>query len=331
MSSPVADLDLLYAQGRQFLDRGDMGGGLTRLQQAAHAGHAEAAHHIAMTVAAETPQGDSWDYVLAYVGRAAKAGHKRAQATLAFLAGDTEALAAVRDGAALPSDVWHRLHDAIRLETWLAPRPKTVAREAPLVQTIEGLIPPQMCDWIMAEAKPRLQRAMVYDPTRGNGTASNNRTNSDMRFSFPDVDLALMLAAHQIRAAVGCHFLDFEDPSVLHYTPGQEFRLHYDYITPFNIDIPVQGQRFWTLLIYLNEDYDGGETVFPRLDYKFKGRKGDALLFRNVNERGKPDPLTLHAGIATTRGEKWVFSQWIREPMDWTGARPIRVKFTPGS
>jgi hypothetical protein len=65
-------------------------------------------------------------------------------------------------------------------------------------------------------------------------------------------------------------------------------------------------------LIYLNDDFDGGETNFPLINRRFKGRKGDALFFRNVNDAGAPDIRTLHAGLAPTRGEKWLFSQWAR-------------------
>jgi hypothetical protein len=38
------------------------------------------------------------------------------------------------------------------------------------------------------------------------------------------------------------------------------------------------------------------------------------LLFANVDAATRaPDPLTLHAGLPPTRGEKWIFSQWIRD------------------
>jgi len=73
------------------------------------------------------------------------------------------------------------------------------------------------------------------------------------------------------------------------------------------------GQRVATFLVYLNDGYEGGETSFPRLDYRFKGATGDALVFANVEPNGAPDPRTMHAGTPTTRGEKWLLSQWIRD------------------
>ena len=39
---------------------------------------------------------------------------------------------------------------------------------------------------------------------------------------------------------------------------------------------------------------------------------GGALYFANLDAAGAGDPRTLHAGLAPTQGEKWVFSHWIR-------------------
>jgi prolyl 4-hydroxylase len=69
------------------------------------------------------------------------------------------------------------------------------------------------------------------------------------------------------------------------------------------------------VLVYLNEDYEGGATAFPALGRGFKGGKGDALVFWNLTPEGAPDYRTRHIGTAPTRGEKWLFSQWIRIPV----------------
>jgi prolyl 4-hydroxylase len=65
-------------------------------------------------------------------------------------------------------------------------------------------------------------------------------------------------------------------------------------------------------LVYLNEGFEGGETGFPALKTRYKGRKGDALFFWNVGPDGSPDKRTLHAGLPPVSGEKWLLSQWIR-------------------
>jgi hypothetical protein len=58
---------------------------------------------------------------------------------------------------------------------------------------------------------------------------------------------------------------------------------------------------------------EGGETDFPRLGIRHRGRKGDGLMFRNVDAEGRGDYRTLHAGLPPTQGEKWLVSLWIRD------------------
>jgi prolyl 4-hydroxylase len=71
-------------------------------------------------------------------------------------------------------------------------------------------------------------------------------------------------------------------------------------------------QRILTALVYLSDDYEGGETTFPHIGLSFRGRTGDALIFRNAGPDGRPDPLSLHAGLPVTKGIKYLASRWIR-------------------
>ena len=93
----------------------------------------------------------------------------------------------------------------------------------------------------------------------------------------------------------------------MRYQPGQHYRPHLDAVPG------LANQRALTLLVYLNEDYDGGETRFTRLGLTHRGRKGDGLLFANCLPDGRPDPLSEHAGLAVRSGTKRIASRWIRQ------------------
>ena len=67
------------------------------------------------------------------------------------------------------------------------------------------------------------------------------------------------------------------------------------------------------MLVYLNDDYAGGETLFLKNGLKVRGRTGDAILFRNAADDGTPDPTALHAGLPVNSGEKYLASRWIRQ------------------
>jgi hypothetical protein len=58
---------------------------------------------------------------------------------------------------------------------------------------------------------------------------------------------------------------------VLKYEKGQFYKTHLDY--------GKENSRVLSVLLYLNEDYEGGETYFPRQNIKIKGEQGDVLLF----------------------------------------------------
>lgn len=310
----------MLARGRRLMaNPATTDQGMKLIVEAAHAGSGEASHLVSLMAALDSTMDERWTYALVYLGRAAKAGHLPSQKTLAFLAGDDTVADAIARGQVLQDSEWHRLHDTIDAAAWLATPAKRTVLAAPRIAVAEGLISPRMCDWIVARAAPRLERAQVYDPRDGKGRTAQARTNSEMRFDFDSLDLVLMFTAQRIAALTGFALRGMEPASVLHYLPGQEFRAHYDFLDPaiasYAAEIARTGQRVATLLIYLSDDFEGGETAFPECQFRFKGRKGDALFFYNVTPDGKPDRSSLHAGLAPSRGEKWLFSQWIRNKL----------------
>ena len=165
-----------------------------------------------------------------------------------------------------------------------------------------------MCDWLIARARPRLKPAQIYDDKEGRHHSASGRTNSLCPFPGPDRDLILAILRARVADVTGLPVLAMESPHILHYSVGEEFRPHFD--TPDNPNSPGFRQRVLTFLISLNDDYQGGETVFPAINGRWKGRRGSALFFWNVEPDGTRDQRTLHAGLPVTRGEKWLLSQW---------------------
>jgi hypothetical protein len=130
---------------------------------------------------------------------------------------------------------------------------------------------------------------------------------------------ALMVSVQaRIVSATRIEFPRLEAAAVLHYDVGEEFAPHFDFLDieqpAFQAEVARIGQRIATFLIYLNDGFEGGATEFVDLDISYKGKKGDAILFHNVDAHGQPDKRTRHAGRAPTSDEKWLFSQWLREP-----------------
>ena len=111
-----------------------------------------------------------------------------------------------------------------------------------------------------------------------------------------------------------------ESLQVVHYRVGEEYTAHHDFVYP-KMTARHQPTRFATLLLYLNDDYEGGQTVFPRAanaqhhdGVRIEPSRGKAVLFYNVLPDGNVDDLSQHSSEPVTRGEKYLANLWVWEP-----------------
>jgi prolyl 4-hydroxylase len=107
-----------------------------------------------------------------------------------------------------------------------------------------------------------------------------------------------------------------EQLQVVNYPKGGFFSPHYDacegdeeYCSRMNSS---DGPRLLTVLLYLNDNFEGGETVFPKINKSVKPEKGKAVIFRNVDKNGVIITQALHGGEPIKSGEKWIANKWIR-------------------
>lgn len=280
--------------------------GLAMLDTAAHRGGGDAALVLAAMAGAGFHTEQSWPTALSYLGRAGEAGSEFARRQIALLSGrPVETI-----------DDWLATARTIDVAPWLVQAPEQPVCEAPRIGMIAGFLPPEVCDWLIVQGRERLARAKVFDHQTGAAVVHDVRTNSAAEFLLEDSDLVLLLVQTKIGAFARAPYWLLEPPNILHYEVGQEFKPHFDW---FNADEPgeaaemrARGQRVLTFLVYLNAGFEGGETDFPEAAQRFKGAKGQALYFHNADASGNPAPLTRHAGLAPTKGEKWILSQWVR-------------------
>ena len=182
-----------------------------------------------------------------------------------------------------------------------------VVNRGPDVILVERLLAPEECQYLISIAQPKVQPAYVGNPESGGLRLDPVRTSYDSRFGPGEEDLVLNRINRRIAKATGTRYECGEPVHILRYSPGQDYKPHFDTIAG------ATNQRVWTALVYLNHGYGGGETDFPRLDIRVEGFTGDALLFCSVDRDGRPDPRTEHAGLPVTSGTKWLLSRWIRQ------------------
>jgi len=160
------------------------------------------------------------------------------------------------------------------------------------------------CEFLVQLAEPTYERSLVK--MDGQDVPDPIRTSDGSTIHWLIEDPASHAISRRLAAMSRTAVEQREPLQILRYRPGQQYHPHSDWLGDSN-------RRILTALIYLNDDYEGGETRFVKTGLTVKGRKGDVLLFRNIGRDGGLDPLSEHAGLPVTSGVKYLASRWIRE------------------
>jgi len=100
---------------------------------------------------------------------------------------------------------------------------------------------------------------------------------------------------------------NYSEFQITHYKTGGYYGPHHDRIK--NSD----SKRVCTVIIALNDDYEGGETYFLYLYKSFKLKKGDALFFYTTDQKDQMSDFAMHEGMEVTSGEKWIANIWMHD------------------
>lgn len=171
------------------------------------------------------------------------------------------------------------------------------------------------CEYLKQYAEPLLERSQVMGET-GN-VVQQIRTSSQSWISKDNLIVKRIYARARNWAQLNTQV---EDLQVARYLPNQEYKPHHDACCsekPSCIKLKERlGLRNRTILIYLNDDFEGGGTIFPKLGITIKPQKGLAVMFHPLNgDETQCHPLALHGGLPVTSGEKWIANIWFRGKM----------------
>ncbi|CAE6157090.1 unnamed protein product [Arabidopsis arenosa] len=167
------------------------------------------------------------------------------------------------------------------------------------------------CEHLISLAKPSMVKSKVVDVKTGQSIDSRVRTSSG---TF------LKRGHDEIVEEIENRISDFtfippengEGLQVLHYEVGQKYEPHHDYFFD-EFNVRKGGQRIATVLMYLSDVDEGGETVFPAAKGNISAvpwwdelsqcgkeglsvlpKKRDALLFWSMKPDASLDPSSLH-------------------------------------
>ncbi len=177
------------------------------------------------------------------------------------------------------------------------------------IKIIEGFLTEEDCRYLIKLSEQLYARSATIKA--GRKQVDEHRTSFSAFLPMDDhvVDKVYRLAMGLLNAPRD----HFEHLQCTSYSEGQEYHSHYDTFDFGSEEESVErGQRRSTLIIYLNDDFEGGVTYFPRLDIRVQPKMGSALVFHNLCDDGNLDPYSYHAGLPVWAGTKYVCNLWLR-------------------
>jgi len=175
---------------------------------------------------------------------------------------------------------------------------------------LDGFLEPRECEQLIALVSGNLQPSGL-----SHGNDPEFRISQSALLCFLDDPLAAAIDA-KICRTLGVSAEYSEGIQAQRYDAGGLFKPHFDYFGAGS-DVhrsacSVRGNRTWTFMVYLNEDFTGGATRFTEIDCVVRPRTGMALFWNNLSADGTPNPLTKHCGEIVTGGHKVIITKWFR-------------------
>ena len=182
--------------------------------------------------------------------------------------------------------------------------------------TIDDFLSEEECVQILKLIKGNLEPSRVFAKEQINEA----RTSRTCFFKDKDkTQVFIRFIEDRVSKIMGIHPSYMEGAQAQYYGKGQEYQPHADYFSKGtdeyeeNLKEGMPGQRTWTFMVYLNDDFEGGQTYFPQTNIEIKPKRGMALLWNNLYPDGQPNPYTHHQSKPVEEGRKAILNFWFRE------------------
>jgi len=131
----------------------------------------------------------------------------------------------------------------------------------------------------------------------------------EMGPTFPGIQQLLKYAVHEIiNPFYGCEVDSSEIPQILSYGIGGHYRPHIDgesiWCTP-------RGEKIWkkstdrdlSMVFYINDDYEGGDFIFPEHNVRVRPKPGMMICFPSNHNY-------MHGVEPVTKGKRYSIVTW---------------------
>lgn len=193
--------------------------------------------------------------------------------------------------------------------------------ETPYIRTIDNILSPDECKNIIDNLESLNFSKGAIVNTYGIDVIDDEFRSAETAV-LPENLIFLDSILDRISVVTGYDKNRFEIPTILKYGPGQYFKNHQDFFIHHNSEEHLTrtrnrcrrgGNRVSTIIIYLNDDFKGGETYFPWDRIIVKPKQGSMLQFDYGYEDVDANLRSQHVGMNVEEGVKFILTIWIRE------------------
>jgi predicted 2-oxoglutarate/Fe(II)-dependent dioxygenase YbiX len=154
-------------------------------------------------------------------------------------------------------------------------------------------------------ARPFLEKSKIHTSVSQSLFLSKKRTSSSCVIRHNAITDKIKSIAETL---TGFPIGHMETTQVVQYKQGEMFDFHYDGVPSKKLS--PAWSRVATVMIYLNDNFEGGETEFKKIHAKIRPEQGKVVLFWSALN-GNLIPESLHRGNKITKGTKWLVNQWV--------------------
>ena len=163
-----------------------------------------------------------------------------------------------------------------------------------IVKEIEDL--PQWTAAMVRDARDAVHYRVL---TRPDVRSARTLVSSEAKNIFREFDARMdSILKPLVKRHWGIDLTGHSGTHLLRYGPADHYVAHQDTGPGFE-------DRYFSVVCYLNDDFEGGSTSFPGLDFTAVPTAGKAIVFPSNY---------LHGSEAVISGEKFVIVTWINGP-----------------
>lgn len=186
----------------------------------------------------------------------------------------------------------------------------SIINNKPLIVTIDNFISPEQCSNIV-NFRWKWRKSKGWNAETSSTRFTDIRTSSTVFVNLKNITIPIeiRLIYTKISEFFNISSSRFEDVQLTRYEPNQFYQDHWDYFSDKDLQ---DNNRVITTILYLNDNFSGGNTTFPLLNQSIAPKAGKLLYFEYDYDKDT-NKLTKHSGDQVISGIKQIATIWIRK------------------